>query len=70
MTVSEAISILQKASDTVDKWNYDGEFDPDGWTNYDSGLDAVMEGYNESQVTNIKGETNDVIYFLSDGESN
>lgn len=63
MTVEEAIDVLKNADKK-------GIFDADGWTNYDQGLDAVVKGYQDSIIKGISGDTNDVIYFLSDGDQN
>ncbi|WP_413769872.1 hypothetical protein, partial [Vibrio vulnificus] len=66
MTVTQAISVLNSALANVDNDNYNGIFDAEGWTNYDQGVDAVMAGYQDATVKGITGDTNDVIYFLSD----
>ncbi len=70
MTVTQAISVLNSALANVDNDNYNGIFDAEGWTNYDQGVDAVMAGYQDATVKGITGDTNDVIYFLSDGAQN
>ncbi|MGR2848949.1 type I secretion C-terminal target domain-containing protein, partial [Vibrio vulnificus] len=70
MTVAQAITVLSSAYANVDKNNYNGIFDAEGWTNYDQGVDAVMAGYQDAIVKGITGDTNDVIYFLSDGAQN
>ncbi|ELJ8601022.1 cadherin-like domain-containing protein, partial [Vibrio cholerae] len=63
MTVDEAIDVLKNA----DKKSI---FNAGGWTNYDKGVDAVVAGYQNSAIKDISGDTNDVIYFLSDGDQN
>ncbi|SYZ81465.1 iron-regulated protein FrpC [Vibrio paracholerae] len=63
MTVDEAIDVLKNA----DKKSI---FNAGGWTNYDKGVDAVVAGYQNSAIKGISGDTNDVIYFLSDGDQN
>ncbi|EKF9134383.1 cadherin-like domain-containing protein, partial [Vibrio cholerae] len=63
MTVEEAIDVLKNADKK-------GIFDAEGWTNYDKGVDAVVAGYQDSIINGISGDTNDVIYFLSDGDQN
>ncbi|ELV8626614.1 cadherin-like domain-containing protein, partial [Vibrio cidicii] len=70
MTVAQAITVLSSAYENVDKNNYNGIFDAEGWTNYDKGVDAVVAGYQDSIINGISGDTNDVIYFLSDGAQN
>ncbi|KFK54791.1 hypothetical protein JS86_11500 [Vibrio vulnificus] len=70
MTVAQAITVLSSAYANVDKNNYNGIFDAEGWTNYDKGVDAVVAGYQNSAIKGISGDTNDVIYFLSDGAQN
>ncbi|EGR3919613.1 type I secretion C-terminal target domain-containing protein, partial [Vibrio cholerae] len=63
MTAEEAIDVLKNA----DKKSI---FNAGGWTNYDKGVDAVVAGYQDSIINGISGDTNDVIYFLSDGDQN
>ncbi|WP_181712811.1 Ig-like domain-containing protein [Vibrio tarriae] len=63
MTVDEAIDVLKNA----DKKSI---FNAGGGTNYDKGVDAVVAGYQNSAIKGISGDTNDVIYFLSDGDQN
>ncbi|EJL6492974.1 cadherin-like domain-containing protein [Vibrio cholerae] len=63
MTAEEAIDVLENA----DKKSI---FNAGGWTNYDKGVDAVVAGYQDSIINGISGDTNDVIYFLSDGDQN
>nr|WP_159064813.1 tandem-95 repeat protein [Thaumasiovibrio subtropicus] len=71
-SVNDAISTLTTAKDQLAAYgdNYSGVFKPQGGTDYEEAAYAVMGGYESTTITSIEGETNDVIYFLSDGESN
>ncbi|MGF1711079.1 Ig-like domain-containing protein [Vibrio kagoshimensis] len=70
-TVTEAIALLETAQEKVDEDNYNGIFDAEGWTYYEDGVGAAIDGYKVSPVSDLpSGQTNDVVYFLSDGQNN
>ncbi|CDT06731.1 hypothetical protein [Vibrio coralliirubri] len=70
-TVAEAIAILTTAQEKVDERNYNGIFDAQGGTDYEDGVEAAIAGYNTNPVSNLSSDdTNDVVYFLSDGRDN
>ncbi|WP_438469078.1 type I secretion C-terminal target domain-containing protein [Vibrio vulnificus] len=69
MSVTQAIDKLSYALDRVDSSDYRGIFDPAGSTDYEDAAEATIEGYGLEPVKSLQGETNDVIYFLSDGEN-
>ncbi len=69
ITVSEAVDKIEDALDGIDKKNYDGIFEPSGWTDYDDAAEATMDGYESNTIKSLQGSTNDVIYFLSDGQN-
>ncbi|MGF1902445.1 Ig-like domain-containing protein [Aliivibrio sifiae] len=68
-TVQSAINALNAALVDIVNENEDEDFYPDGGTDYEEGIYAVISGYQDSQVTDITGETNDVVYFFSDGNN-
>ncbi|NGZ94120.1 cadherin-like domain-containing protein, partial [Vibrio aestuarianus subsp. cardii] len=73
-TVDNALALLRDVIKGMDKVNgnsYSGLFDPEGGTDYEEAVYAIMNGYKDSQFpSNIIGQTNDVIYVISDGENN
>ncbi|MFB9151731.1 Ig-like domain-containing protein, partial [Vibrio gallaecicus] len=70
-TVTEAIALLETAQEKVDEDDYNGIFDAEGWTYYEDGVGAAIDGYKVSPVSDLpSGQTNDVVYFLSDGQNN
>ncbi len=69
MTISEAVDKIEDALDGLDKKNYVGIFEPSGWTDYDDAAEATMDGYESNTIKSLQGSTNDVIYFLSDGQN-
>ncbi|WGK82636.1 Ig-like domain-containing protein [Vibrio aestuarianus] len=73
-TVDNALALLRDVIKGMDKANgnsYSGLFDPEGGTDYEEAVYAIMNGYKDSQFpSNIIGQTNDVIYVISDGENN
>ncbi|NIG90322.1 Ig-like domain-containing protein [Vibrio vulnificus] len=69
MSVTQAIDKLSYALDRVDSSDYRGIFDPAGSTDYEDAAEATIDGYGLEPVKSLQGETNDVIYFLSDGEN-
>ncbi|MEJ6119521.1 cadherin domain-containing protein [Aliivibrio salmonicida] len=69
-TVQSAIDALNAALVDIAEKDKDEHFYPKGGTDYEEGIYAVMSGYQDTQITNITGETNDVVYFLSDGDNN
>ncbi|WP_391856522.1 Ig-like domain-containing protein [Vibrio cidicii] len=69
MTISEAVDKIEDALDGLDKKHYDGIFEPSGWTDYDDAAEATMDGYESNTIKSLQGSTNDVIYFLSDGQN-
>ncbi|PQJ88002.1 Ig-like domain-containing protein, partial [Aliivibrio sifiae] len=68
-TVQSAIDALNAALVDIAEKNKDENFYPKGGTDYEEGIYAVMSGYQDTQITNITGETNDVVYFFSDGDN-
>ncbi|WP_255310601.1 Ig-like domain-containing protein [Aliivibrio sp. 1S128] len=68
-TVQSAINALNAALVDIANENEDEDFYPDGGTDYEEGIYAVISGYQDAQVTDITGETNDVVYFFSDGNN-
>ncbi|WP_375320022.1 Ig-like domain-containing protein [Aliivibrio logei] len=68
-TVQSAINTLNAALGNIAAEDGDKDFYPDGGTDYEEGIYAVISGYQDIQVTNITGETNDVVYFFSDGNN-
>ncbi|MBE4588043.1 hypothetical protein BOO31_05040 [Vibrio navarrensis] len=69
ITISEAVDKIEDALDGLDKKHYDGIFEPSGWTDYDDAAEATMDGYESNTIKSLQGSTNDVIYFLSDGQN-
>ncbi|WP_017021540.1 Ig-like domain-containing protein, partial [Aliivibrio logei] len=68
-TVQSAIDALNAALVDIAEKDKDEYFYPKGGTDYEEGIYAVMSGYQDTQITNITGETNDVVYFFSDGDN-
>nr|WP_304503136.1 cadherin domain-containing protein [Aliivibrio sp. SR45-2] len=69
-TVDSAIEALNTALSDIANEDSDEDFYPTGGTDYEEGIYAAMSGYQDIQITSITGETNDVVYFLSDGDNN
>ncbi|KII75266.1 RTX toxin, partial [Vibrio renipiscarius] len=71
MTVNQAIVILDSALSSVTDSSYRGVFDPSGYTDYEEAVYGVMNGYDDAALNSVDlTNTNDVIFFLSDGSNN
>ncbi|WP_367971494.1 cadherin-like domain-containing protein [Vibrio scophthalmi] len=71
MTVNQAISMLGSALSSVADSSYTGVFDPSGYTDYEEAVYGVMNGYDDAALNSVDlTNTNDVIFFLSDGSNN
>ncbi|EGU43406.1 putative RTX toxin [Vibrio ichthyoenteri ATCC 700023] len=71
MTVNQAIAMLGSALSSVADSSYTGVFDPSGYTDYEEAVYGVMNGYDDAALNSVDlTNTNDVIFFLSDGSNN
>ncbi|WP_260258402.1 Ig-like domain-containing protein [Vibrio intestinalis] len=68
-SVSDAISKLETAMDDIAQGNSSAPFAIGGATDYEEAVYAVMNGYNDAAVSGLTN-TNDQIFFLSDGRMN
>ncbi|ANS87376.1 Poly(beta-D-mannuronate) C5 epimerase [Vibrio scophthalmi] len=71
MSVDAAITMLDTALGNITDSSYYGVFDPAGATDYEEAVYGVMNGYDDAALNSVDlTNTNDVIFFLSDGSNN